>query len=61
MRADLNDSGSISTSFPGGRSGIFLKKIQQDSISGALKLDVTFDLPAKHSVKKKRTTKRRKK
>jgi subtilisin-like proprotein convertase family protein len=43
-RTELNDTGDISTSFPGGdNSGIVLKQIQRDPATGIITLDAEFD------------------
>lgn len=56
-RTQLKDTGSISTSFPGGaRSGVTLNNIRIEPNTGAIKLDVTFSnsnpTPARKRVNK---------
>jgi immune inhibitor A len=60
-KTELRESGSISTSFPGIRSGITLRKIQLDQTTGIIKLQAKFTgispSPAKARAKRKASRK----
>jgi len=60
-RTALKDTGPISTSFPGARSGITLKNIKRDTATGIISVDVNFSVPGPSPAKSKRKSRSKRK
>ena len=60
-RTELKDTGPVSTSFPGARSGITLKSIKRDTATGIISVDVNFSVPGPSPAKSKRKSQSKRK